>query len=161
MSCLIVDKAVSPFKKKYNMIIEFYGGIAKVRELSQKISHELCIFRDARAAANDLVSAHSIISTVNILDVIFCAHPKIKSIMRPNPLDIFNMLADTGKNQYCMAIWEEYVKRGGNYHVIIYGIIEYMCALYDPTCALMESNINSLLSDTAYRAECLAHKDAV
>lgn len=159
-SCLFADKSMTEWKDKYDAIIALYGGKQKVKELSAKIANELRLFGTARTVANTKVSPHIIVRDVNMLDIIFCANPLVRQIMGAITLEALVIFDRKERNEYFTVVWNEYVNLGGNYHVIVYGIMEYLAMICDPTSRVMEYSVNEVLRDTAFRVECLSHRAA-
>ena len=114
-------------------------------------------------------------------EAIFEAHPKLRTIIdgtSPFGLNVISdalvsaAFASAGLSQkactnvaartssYTMQVFNQYEQFGGNYHVIIYGFMEYICTMYDPTCLIVENYLPKFGSDTPARRECLMHQEA-
>lgn len=142
-----------------NRAIAFYGGVPNVKELATKVNREQSLFRAAVTKINNSIDPANIKGDVKLIDIIYHAHPRIKKLLNMgNALVIFDYMDGTKYETYYEAIWTEYEQMGGNYHVVIYGILEYICTVYDATCTIAEGYFDRVVSDSAARVECLSHK---
>lgn len=160
-ACLVVASTVDHFRALFRSAIAFYGGEKNLQVLTDKIHAELIIFRNAVTIVNAVARTETIKADVSLLDVIYHAHPRIKSIMQPGTSALLVMsLFNTGiHDSYFDEIWKTYTSMGGNYRVIVYGILEYICMTYEPTCTIAEAYFEKILAaNSAARVECLAHK---
>jgi len=154
-ACLAVGYIPAAFVEKFTEVITFYGGKDAVRALAELVQKEIRIFRDAVTEVNNSVDPHDIRANIDLFDVICDQEPKINAL-RSNSY----ILSGHDKN-YSKLVWDAYQKHGGNYHVVVYGLIEYMCIKYEPTCSIVEVYLNSITSDTSLRVEVLSHKDLI
>lgn len=157
-SCIVCGDVLDTFYKKYKQVIAFYGGAEELEKLSIKIKKELGLFREAVTFANFIVEPSIIRSNTTIIDVIFDKNARVKKTLSES-FDFFCDYKYSKNNDYIDIIWNKYISLGGCYHVLIYGYIEYMCMVVDPTCSKMEHILNKITSDTAFRSECLFHKE--
>lgn len=154
-ACLAAGYIPEAFAKKFADVIEFYGGKDAVRGLAERVRKEIRIFRAAITEVNNSVDPKDIRADIDLFDVICDHNPKIDAL-RSNKY----ILMSHDKN-YSKLVWDAYQKHGGNYHVVVYGLIEYMCIKYEPTCSIVEVYINNMTGDTSLRVEVLSHKDLI
>ena len=155
LPCLIVGDIPRTFAVKFGMLIELYGGEKKMHMLADKIAEEQSLFRDAVTFVTDTIDATKIKANITLWNVICAMHPKINSLTASLSFD-----SHFEDNTYAQQIWDRYVSTGGNYSVIVYGLIEYMCSIYDPTCIIVDECMSKVLSDSSLRVEVLSHKTA-
>lgn len=164
-TCLAVAEPLSNFNEMYQRVIALYGGPVAVKALAARVRNELAIFRSAVTTVNNSLpdaDSNIIIGDLKMHTMIYEKNTRIKQVM--DTVDtVLSLLArfrdsDNRRQKYISLVWDEYLRLGGNYHVIVYGIIEYMCHNYDPTSPAMKSHLEALLKDTAMRVEVLSHK---
>lgn len=153
--CLAPGYICDTLSDNCKKLIELYGGSARLQILAQKIAKELEIFRDAVTLANTVVQPSVIRPDITIIDVIADMNPRIGPIIRN---DISLILFPNNNNSYSTEIWKNYQNDGGNYHVIVYGLIEYLFTVYPPDSIFVDSYINKALKDSSLRTEMLSHK---
>ena len=149
-TCLFASTVPGEYIPKYEAIIELYGGKEKMKLVAEKVHREMVLFRKAVTAVNNTIEPSRIKSDITLLKLISTMNPKFRQISSEP--------AYNSSDIYIEAVWAEYVAKGGNYHVVLYGIMEYMCCVYDPTCTFAEIYLNRLTTDTSLRVECLSHR---
>ena len=132
---------------KYKAIVEFYGGRQNLCNLNASIKKELQLFDEALANEDIFMT---------ILDVIQDMDPRFCTCCD------YSLNMSHGKNiVFSTFIWEKYLRLGGNYHVIIYGLFEYLCMFHEPTskyiCGFLEM---MLVRNSVLKKEILSHKNA-
>jgi hypothetical protein len=147
--CIVGSHECKRFIEKYKKIIAIYGGEKNMIILANKICKENEIFRTSTTEVNNIISPQFITPNISLFDIISVMNPKIQNIVSNSKKT---------KTQYISDIWDQYQKNGGNYHVIVYGLIEYLCTIYDPTCITIENYIDPFIADTMMKVECLSHK---
>jgi hypothetical protein len=130
------------------------------QDVRWQAGHALRKFRTATICANNYVDPKIIKSDITLLEVIKAMCPKIKSLFTISSHDALFTMISIVNPAYMQAIWDEYMKLDGNYHVIIYGIIEYIISDSDPTSHNAKKYLLMMTTNTAARAECLSHQDA-
>ena len=150
--CLVAGYSPDEFAAKFAEVISLYGGRDSVRVLAERVHKEITIFRTAVTEVNYSVDPTEIRANIDLFDVICDHNPRINAL-RSNKY----ILSNHNKN-YSHLVWNAYMKHGGNYSVIVYGIIEYMCIKYEPTSSLVEVYLNNVTNHTSLRVEVLAHK---
>lgn len=129
-----------------------FGGTDNCRILAGKLRHELEVFNQATTNVNKAIDPNLITSNVNVYDVIFNENPRISAIVKND----VQFLCNRGvKQEYLSELWKEYVVLGGNMHVVVYGIVEYVCTMYQYTS--IESFLQKMIVDSAVRREILSH----
>lgn len=162
LACLAPAQVIGHVLEQYDDVIYTYGGPTSLTVLADKIRNERVIFRDAVTIINQLCDPTIIDSDITLLDVIIQINPRIRHIINNSRcigstlLGIFNK--NEKNNEYASLIWNEYEKKGGNYTVIIYGLIEYLCQLHDPTSQYVINFVEKFNVDSALRTECLQYK---
>lgn len=171
-SFFILKKIPQEFNDKINKVINLYGGNEACNFLREKINIELQIFRNAVTKINNTINPEYIIADINILEMILYSNTKIKNIFKgintsfdlnytsKYTLSLLRNNIDNTKT-YILAIWNEYLNNNGNYHVIIYGVLEYFASLYSEVSDPLMDSMNALLDDTSFRTEILSHKDFI
>lgn len=157
--CLIPSVTYRPFKNKYEQIIRLYGGKEPLKQLGKMVANEDEVFRKAISFVNKTYdNAADMNPNITLLDIICEMNPRIKSIIKST---WFTFDLVRYNKEYMKKLYESYVENGGNYHVIVYGIVEYLCTHYEPTCIKMEDYINRFLDNGALYLECINHKQYV
>ena len=158
-SFLILKKIPQEYNNNYRKIVEFYGDRHSCNRLRSLINIELQIFRKSVTQVNDTIDPNLIFSDISIIDIILRNNIKINKIFKGinSSFDLTNNLKQIN-NEYSVAIWNEYLKNNGNYHIIIYGIIEYLSGIYSEVSEITNSFMENIISDTTLRSEILSHK---
>lgn len=138
-------------------IYAFYGGDAALASLSTKVLRENELFRMSTTRVNQTVPSDLIVCNVTLLQVICANEPRIGAILNDFPIGLYSD-RKVKFNEYCKLVWDEYLRNGGNYHVVVYGLGEHVCGLYDPTSHVAQDYMNNIVSDTQLRQEVLLHK---
>lgn len=145
------------FKDKYEEVVRIYGK-GNLDTLASKVRQEKQLFRAAVTKVNNEVH-YSSITEVNLIEVMRSMVPRFGQIYNSTTFTSILRLHHTHQHeQYYKKIWDEYQNTGGNFHVVIYGLIEYLCTEIDPTCTMMEDVLNKFTADSSLRAECMSHK---
>jgi hypothetical protein len=159
--CCIPAVELSYFKELYENVIKIYGGEKELTKLGDKVKKQRNIFRNAVTQVNSTCKPAIIKADVTLYDVICHADPRVGQLIKGS--DVSSLLDEVFRSalnkEYYDLVWTAYKELGGNYHVVVYGLIEYMCQMYDPTCEKVKCYLNLFTSDTSLRVECLAHKD--
>lgn len=158
--CVSLHEVIKPCKS-LKKVVKQYGGSAAMNKLAQKVATERAIFRGATTFVNTTTNA-TIFPDLTIWDMILESDVRIGCICSNTSTHISRMCLDTNKRkEYVDQVWRAYQANGGNYHVIVYGLIEYLCQVYGamPMCNIVEIYVNDFVNDTALRVECLAHKE--
>ena len=149
-TCLVTSAVPGQYIPKYEAIVELYGGKEKMKLVAEKVHREMVLFRNAVTAVNNTIDPTIIKSDITLLKLISSMNVKFRQISRESYYNCTDIYVD--------AVWNDYVAKGGNFHVVLYGIMEYICTVYDPTCTIAEIYLNWLTSDTSIRVECLSHQ---
>ena len=155
--CLAPGYICASFAENCKKLIELYDGRVRLNILAQKIKKEQELFRDAVTQANAVVQPSLIRPNVSLLDVISDMNPRIGPIIRS---DITSIIFAPKDKSYSAEIWKNYQNAGGNFHVIVYGLIEYLFTVYPPDCTLVDSYVKKALQDSSLRTEMMSHKAA-
>lgn len=151
-ACIGSAMLTEEIKDKFNKLIDFYGGINHVRMIAVRVRIEANLFRRAVTKVNKEVSPRIIISDINLVTVIKDMVPTFKAVC-PRSFD------GEHNTNYSKAIWDAYLEMGGNYHAVIYGLVEYMCTISDPTSINVDSYVQLLIKDSSLRAEVLHQRE--
>ena len=156
--CCVPGFILDQCKVKFEMVIRLYGGVDDLKVLGKKVARENELFNKTIAMVNKVYEpAQAIDSKVTLFDVICHMNPRINNILNSCWLARSLFLQEV-KSDYMKQLWNQYIDNGGNYHVIVYGIIEYLCTLYDPTCTKIDEYLDSFNSQGALYLECIEHK---
>ena len=154
-ACLLVAEIPAKFVEQCNALIDFYDGEKRLGVLAVKIKKEQSLFREAVTQANSVISPELIDPNITLFDVIRDMNPRINSLCMK---DIYFGISKIKNLTYSQEIWRTYQQNGGNYHVVMYGIIEYMFMVYHVDSNKVADYITKVLSDTSFRVEVLSHK---
>jgi hypothetical protein len=153
--CLVPSATYSEFKNRYEKVIRLYGGKKPLKQLGKMVANENEIFRNTISFVNRTYENPSDINpNINLLDIICEMNPSIKSILTSSWVGKYS-------KEYVKTLYEHYIENCGNYHIIVYGLIEYLCTQYDPTCIKIEDYLNRFVSNGALYLECMDHKQYV
>lgn len=161
LTCMFIGTDNDDFLQKYKQIIELYGKINLVL-INKKIKQELIIFRNAVSIINKTIDPKLIKQNIRLDNIIFDMNPRIKATLSSaidNLFDNVDIFLDGDKKKYSEQIWNKYIELGGSYYVVIYGYIEYMCMMNDPTCNTVKYILDKMVTDSTLRAECLSYKE--
>lgn len=157
ITCCVVGSTFKSFSKNYKHLIGMYGGKLNMHRIATMIRQEMEIFKQAVAKVNMTVNPVFIVGDTTILDMVLYAEPVFSAAYMPHHL--MNTVSRCSSNStYCNVLLTEYLSLGGNYNVIIYGLVEYLCMLYDPTCTVVENVLVHAVGDTVLHVEMMAHK---
>lgn len=163
LACLAPAQMIHHILEQYDDVIHTYGGPKSLTVLADKIRKERVIFRDALTIVNRSCDPNIIDPDITLLDVIMQMQPRIGQIIQNSRCAGAQLLGILQKKNYAYTsvIWNAYEKREGNYSVIIYGLIEYLCQLYEPTSQYVINFVEKFNVDSALRTECLHYKDLI
>jgi hypothetical protein len=153
---MVPAEQVGKMKKMYAQVIDTYGGKRKCKILGIRVQQELDIFRAAVTMVNNTCDPTIIHSDVQLLDVICQANPRIGKIIQDS--SSYSVCNKSKNEDYLNQIWTIYTKQGGNFNLVVYGLIEYLCRMYDPTCDYVQTYLQKFTSDSALRTVCLSCK---
>lgn len=159
-ACLLLAEEISKFKILFPKVIEIYGGKKNCKILGERIRTELNIFCKALTIINSSCSPIIIKTNTTLLEVICHVFPNTGNIITDvSKTGIAFLDQKTEKhNEYFNKLWETYTALGGNYQIVVYGIIEYLCQTNEPTSDYVEQYLQEFTSYSALRAECLSYK---
>lgn len=161
--CLGGSVKLKSYLKKYKKVVDLYGGRKAVKELSARVHHEQSLFRAAATAVNSSVDASKnnieIQGDMTLLSMICSLDPRAKSLYSERDYStISSIFCDHDKyKEYATLVNQEYVSRGGDASIVLYGIMEYILLFYNPTCLVAEKYLDNLVTDTALRADVLMY----
>lgn len=150
LGCYCVTFADTPrsFYIKYKALVAFYGGRQNMINLNKRIQMELQIF--ARALGGD--------EGITLLDVIQDMNPRFRTCC---DYSLLSQMFQNRNTVFSGIVWDKYISLGGNYHVIIYGLFEYLCMFNEPTSEYVDGFLEMfLIRNSVLKAEILSHKDA-
>lgn len=156
IACLSIGAQLAPVADALEDVVNFYEGQSNVRRLATKVYHEKNIFMKALNSVNATISPNLININLTLLDCIISNIPKTGRILNEaqytmNRFKSFN-------SEHNKAVWDMYQSMGGDYKVIVYGLIEYLCQIYDPTSQAVMHVVKQLNENSPLRFECQLHK---
>lgn len=154
--CLAISSATEDIRSKYDAVIKFYGGEKIVVNIAEKVKVQTLIFRHAVTEVNKVVNPRNIVADIDMFMMCKDMCPLFKAVS-VTTLHSFISVANKSES-YVVNVWNKYLELGGNYHIVIYGIIEYLCTVADPTSIYVTKYVDLLIKDTAFRSEVLSHK---
>lgn len=162
VSCLTLGEVPKSFLAQYDLLIKMYGGEKKCLEIASKVSRELTLFRTAVTQINNTIDPSLIQTDITLLDVIYANHPRINALRVKSHFNwsSYNSKIHGNTNAYPTEIYNLYLSMGGDYKVVIYGLIEYLCHLYDPTSTIVLDYLASVITDSSLHAMVFGFADA-
>ena len=157
IACITVAATLAPIADALADAVHFYGGEENLKRVANMVYHEQDIFTRAVNAVNSTISPKLIQVNLTLLDIIIANVPRTGSILEQS-MSVTMRLFKSAKQEYCKAVWDMYVSMGGNYKVIVYGLIEYMCQIYEPTCDNVIRVVDNFNKNGPLRNECTNHK---
>jgi hypothetical protein len=156
IACLSIGAQLAPVADALEDVVNFYEGQSNVRRLATKVYYEKNIFMKALNSVNATISPNLININLTLLDCIISNIPKTGRILNEaqytmNRFKSFN-------SEHNKAVWDMYQSMGGDYKVIVYGLIEYLCQIYDPTSQAVMHVVKQLNENSPLRFECQLHK---
>lgn len=160
IACMSVAAQIAPIADALSDVVHFYGGEKNLQRIANLIHHELDIFMRAVNSVNTTVDARIINVNMTLLDVIITHVTKTGSIIEQSQSSTGRTLA-MFKNihpAYKQSVWDIYNSMGGNYKVIVYGLLEYLSQMYDPTSNAVMSVVYNFNQNGPLRNEVAIHK---
>lgn len=158
----MVSYMINPIIKGFEDVIDYYGK-ANLNRLGDLVQAEQEIFKMAVNTVNHKVNPDVIDINLTLLDVIITMNPTTGRIIQ-QAKSIYMRFNDSMKpttQNYHNLVWDEYIKLGGNYRVIVYGLIEYMCQIMEPTSISVCDIITNFNQRGPLRNECTLYKSGI
>lgn len=156
IGCISIAAQLAPVTEALEDVVHFYGGEANVQRLAGKIIHEQHIFARAVNSVNATISPELINTKLTLLDCIIANVPRTGRII--DEAQFLTSRLRTSSSQHGSAVWDIYLSMGGDYKVVVYGLIEYLSQNYDPTSQTVLHVVNQLNKNSPLRNECQLHK---
>lgn len=164
MACLLGATEPDAILKVLKHVIAFYGDKDNCKRLSQMVAKEQAIFRECIGKVNSTINPACIDTKIHLLQLICMMDAKFGAIHGNDKfsLSLSLFLVDDQKKrmqeQYYSELWAAYKAMGGNEHVIMYGIGEYICDMYDASSLIAQGYLVKLVGPTQLRQEVLLHR---
>jgi hypothetical protein len=158
--CLTMGSELGWIAEALADVVNFYGGEQNVKRIAAMVEHEQNIFMRAFNNVNTTISPQLIDVNLTLLDIIICNVPKTGSIIEQSQSITKRTLSlfKTPNQEYKKAVWDMYTSMGGNYRPVVYGLIEYLCQMHDPTSNVVMYVVDQFNHHGPLRNECALHK---
>ncbi|KAG2424960.1 hypothetical protein HXX76_014118 [Chlamydomonas incerta] len=153
-------------KRRINKAIAIYGSRKACQVLGKHIQQEIQFFTGAMSEVNATCGALEVQRGVQLMTIIAFTHPRLREVLENSGSTISRFLVlnhgnAAEKPPYLQKVWDAYVKKGGNYEVVVYGFLEYLCCTHEPTSNYVMGFVDDFVSESSpLYVECMAHKAA-
>lgn len=157
LSCIGISTLSTNFANKYESVIKLYGGREICDLIKIKVDNEIDLFKKAivQVHLSPLNEDIRCDPNITLLDIVRLHNKRFDDITK---LVFLSYNRHTSK-EYNALILDKYIRLGGNIHVIVFGFIEYLLTMHNPTSKVMEAYLHNMSSNTSLRLEILLAKE--
>lgn len=158
LACWTPAKAVECELSPLKRVIDKYTP-QLLDKLRIAVDREESLFLRACLNVNNETTTTSIYPNITLLDAICASEEHTKNVICKFRLPkIFQDNQD--RLNYEKQVYSEYIKIGGNPAIVIYGLPEYLCIIYDPTSLQALSYFKGIGGSTQLSAFVQTYKQA-
>ena len=155
--CIIPAKVYEELIIDLKKIIKLYTP-KKLEIIAKDISREQSIFIDACIEINK--TCEQIYPNTTLYDALCVTIPNFKTMIgiSSRSRDYVSNVDKVAADAYASKAYSVYIEKGGDINSVIYGLPEYLCTIYDPTCDTMSNLYKKIYTNTQLSQYVLSHK---
>jgi hypothetical protein len=146
--CIYSSIMVSEISNKYEKLLRMYGGPNAFLGVAQLVRRESAIFRKAVEAMDAMIVEPGL----DLFELVKHGNVHFRALLCGANISIADIWSHAN-SAYRDAVWNEYLRLGGDAEVIMHGFIEYLLESVDPTSETACRYVDMLLHNDGLWAE--------